>query len=660
MSSLKKTVKRKKAAKKIIRRRMLYAAGLGLIPIPIVDAAGILGVQVLMLRDVARLYGVSFKEQRVKSFIGSLVGSLGAMGVVKAIPGIGSLLGGATVSLTAAAATYAIGKVFVQHFDQGGTLLDFDPEKSRKYFQKEFDKGKRRAQALQAKEEKKVSGKLAKIFGSAKETEERASASLDREARIKLLKAKRSKALKAKKRRKARRKWLGRLSFLLLLALVIWRFFIYEPEAAASSTELDLYMQETAAKKVELQPAGELDSMTIATIAAFSPVSTEGVMAKFIQSPDATYPKRYALSAVRFTGSSSTLSGGASQQLANIAYLMKKYPDLIVNVYGHTTNIGPEFSRQRIGRERARVLTDVFANLGIPSYRITGNYIEKPAGTHDEYWGAEIVIDVATVENVVNVKTPKLPSSVKRRTTPPPRPPTPNLSNAADSSQEEAIDDISEENADSIEGEPPLSINPLRTRRTITKPTEAVENIDSALEDSGAAGQEEELPPRDSLTSRRLQNIESVPATTTKEETTIKTSSTTTEQVMLQYINSAKPTYPKAIVLNDVRFEGESAQMDARGKNQITNIAQVMKQYPNMKVGVYCYASNGGSAEMSEAERQRLVLKWQGIAQRRARAIKKELHDQGIANRRIETGFRLRRKEPTDKYWGAEIVIESM
>ncbi|MFK7983168.1 MAG: hypothetical protein AB8G86_24525, partial [Saprospiraceae bacterium] len=81
-----------------------------------------------------------------------------------------------------------------------------------------------------------------------------------------------------------------------------------------------------------------------------------------------------------------------------------------MNLYGHTSNVGPEFNRKRIGRERARSLRDIFVNLGIPSYRITGNYIEKSAGTHDEYWGAEIVIDVSTEENAVAIDAPSMPS----------------------------------------------------------------------------------------------------------------------------------------------------------------------------------------------------------------------------------------------------------
>jgi len=89
---------------------------------------------------------------------------------------------------------------------------------------------------------------------------------------------------------------------------------------------------------------------------------------------------------------------------------MKKYPDLLVNLYGHTTNLGPKFNRQRVGRERSRVLKGIFEDEGIPTYRLTGNYIEKMAGTHDEYWGAEIVIDISTEESVVEIAKLELPT----------------------------------------------------------------------------------------------------------------------------------------------------------------------------------------------------------------------------------------------------------
>lgn len=129
-------------ANKITNRKTLYAAGAGLIPFPIVDAAALLGVQLTMIHSISKLYDIPFKKHRVKSLIASLIGSGGTVGLIKLIPGLGTIIGGATSAVAGAAATYALGRVFTQHFDQGGTLLNFDPIASRAYFYQEFEEGK--------------------------------------------------------------------------------------------------------------------------------------------------------------------------------------------------------------------------------------------------------------------------------------------------------------------------------------------------------------------------------------------------------------------------------------------------------------------------------------------------------------------------------------
>ena len=61
-----------------------------------------------------------------------------AAGVIPRIPIVGSLMSLATVPALGSAATYAIGTVFIQHFESGGTLLDFNPEAVRSHFEREF------------------------------------------------------------------------------------------------------------------------------------------------------------------------------------------------------------------------------------------------------------------------------------------------------------------------------------------------------------------------------------------------------------------------------------------------------------------------------------------------------------------------------------------
>jgi hypothetical protein len=74
-----------------------------------------------------------------------------AASLSKLIPVSGQLLGGGTLVILNGAATYAIGKVFIQHFAAGGTFLTFDPETVRDYFEQQFEAGKQVAAELKPK-----------------------------------------------------------------------------------------------------------------------------------------------------------------------------------------------------------------------------------------------------------------------------------------------------------------------------------------------------------------------------------------------------------------------------------------------------------------------------------------------------------------------------
>ncbi len=54
--------------------------------------------------------------------------------VLKSVPFVGSFLGMVSVPFSAAGLTWAIGRVFVQHFASGGNFLTFDPAKVRQHF----------------------------------------------------------------------------------------------------------------------------------------------------------------------------------------------------------------------------------------------------------------------------------------------------------------------------------------------------------------------------------------------------------------------------------------------------------------------------------------------------------------------------------------------
>jgi uncharacterized protein (DUF697 family) len=93
-----------------------------------------------MLRKLSQLYGVPFSENRGKALIASLAGSaipatsgIGAASLLKSIPVVGTAISSVVMPTLSAGFTYAIGKVFIQHFSSGGTLLDFNPPDYREF-----------------------------------------------------------------------------------------------------------------------------------------------------------------------------------------------------------------------------------------------------------------------------------------------------------------------------------------------------------------------------------------------------------------------------------------------------------------------------------------------------------------------------------------------
>lgn len=152
-----------RTAAQVIRNNVLWSMGAGVIPVAYVDTAAILAVQLKLLKELADVYGVPFRASIGKSAVAALVGGLvtgGAsygvlmsgvfQGLVRSVPVVGQLVGFATMPAFAAATTYAIGKVFDQHFASGGTFLTFDPKKVEGYFREKFEEAKTKGAASAA------------------------------------------------------------------------------------------------------------------------------------------------------------------------------------------------------------------------------------------------------------------------------------------------------------------------------------------------------------------------------------------------------------------------------------------------------------------------------------------------------------------------------
>lgn len=132
-----------------INYSMLLSGGVGIVPIPLVDFVGVTAIQLALIKQLSALYGVEYTASASKRIVSALVGgavpAFGSMTVaswVKAIPLIGSVLGGSTMMLLSGASTYAIGHVFAKHFEKGGTILDIEAKQVKEQFEGYYEAGK--------------------------------------------------------------------------------------------------------------------------------------------------------------------------------------------------------------------------------------------------------------------------------------------------------------------------------------------------------------------------------------------------------------------------------------------------------------------------------------------------------------------------------------
>jgi uncharacterized protein (DUF697 family) len=138
-------------ANEIIKNHVGFSLGAALLPLPGADLLAVSAVQLNMLRQLAKLYNIGFMDVLGKNIISAVAGSsaarLGAS-LVKAIPGVGTIIGELSMPALSGASTYALGRVVAMHFHNGGSLEDLDLTKARKGYETEVENGKQVASEM--------------------------------------------------------------------------------------------------------------------------------------------------------------------------------------------------------------------------------------------------------------------------------------------------------------------------------------------------------------------------------------------------------------------------------------------------------------------------------------------------------------------------------
>lgn len=155
-------------AESVIRKYVAFAVGAGAIPVPLADLAVITGVQLRLIQQLSKVYGKTFREKPVRASILALTGGtlslvLGgaAASLIKVLPVVGTALGEVGLPALAGASTYAVGQVYLHHFEHGGEVGDLKASSVKAAYKEHFSKGQAVAEETAPVDEAEVDAAVA-------------------------------------------------------------------------------------------------------------------------------------------------------------------------------------------------------------------------------------------------------------------------------------------------------------------------------------------------------------------------------------------------------------------------------------------------------------------------------------------------------------------
>ncbi len=139
-----------KEAQKYIGTAVAAAAGAAFIPIPFSDAAALVPIQLAMMAKIAQLYKITFDRAALVAIISTTAatqaGRATFAGLLKMVPGAGTVAGGAMSAGVASSFTYAMGQAWLAvcqrlaRGELGGLGKAMDTDAVRDAFSDEFKK----------------------------------------------------------------------------------------------------------------------------------------------------------------------------------------------------------------------------------------------------------------------------------------------------------------------------------------------------------------------------------------------------------------------------------------------------------------------------------------------------------------------------------------
>jgi uncharacterized protein (DUF697 family) len=131
-------------ANKILKNYSLLAVGGGVLPNAILSTTVVTGTQIMMLRELCKLYEVPYEEHVVRMIVNAALGSIASRAaamLVLLVPGISDPMKGLTGGAIAGLYTATVGEFYKVHFQHGGTLENASLNDLSDYIIEEYNRG---------------------------------------------------------------------------------------------------------------------------------------------------------------------------------------------------------------------------------------------------------------------------------------------------------------------------------------------------------------------------------------------------------------------------------------------------------------------------------------------------------------------------------------
>jgi uncharacterized protein (DUF697 family) len=140
----------------LVKNHVIGAMAIGALPLPLLDTAAIMALQLRMIARLSRLYDVPFSQHTARSLVLALLGGVTptmarqvGVSLFKFLPLLGPSVGTIVTTTSAGATTYAVGIAFMHYFEDGHSFLTLKRQDIKREVQRLMPKGKTVAAALQ-------------------------------------------------------------------------------------------------------------------------------------------------------------------------------------------------------------------------------------------------------------------------------------------------------------------------------------------------------------------------------------------------------------------------------------------------------------------------------------------------------------------------------